>query len=212
MSAQHAAAKLQNLNLYQPQRAARDGRPQRWQMLLGVALLVLAVAADGVWSYWRLARMQEQAAAAAQAAGQAEEALAEAQRSFREPQPDPRLPQRLAALEASNRQLLQLTEHLQMLLRERSIGFSPALDALAERHVRGVWLNTIRIEQGGGQLLLEGFGQTPALLPGYLDSLGRSPAFAGRQFARFDLDRDEAGTLRFRLSSSATDDDEEQQR
>lgn len=203
MSAQHAAAKLQNLNLYQPQRAARDGRPQRWQMLLGAALLVLAVAADGVWSYWRLARMQEQAAAAAQAAGQAEEALAEAQRSFREPQPDPRLPQRLAALEASNRQLQQLADHLQQLLRERSGGFSPALDALAERHVAGVWLQQIRFEQGGSELLLEGFGQSPALLPGYLDSLGRAPAFAGRQFARFDLDRDEAGVLRFRLASRA---------
>lgn len=196
-----SAAAIQNINLYQPQRARSDGRPQRWQVLLGVAVLLLAACADGLWSYWRLQRMQAQAVTAERAAVEAEAALAEAQRTFREPQPDPRLPQRLAALEASNRQLQQLADHLQQLLRERSGGFSPALDALAERHVAGVWLQQIRFEQGGSELLLEGFGQSPALLPGYLDSLGRAPAFAGRQFARFDLDRDEAGVLRFRLAS-----------
>lgn len=198
-----SAAAIQNLNLYQPQRARRDGRPQRWQALLALAVLLLVICADGLWGYWRLQRMQAQAVVAEQAAVSAEAALAEAQRTFREPQPDPRLPQRLAALEASNRQLQQLADHLQQLLRERSGGFSPTLDALAEQHVAGVWLQQIRFEQGGSELLLEGFGQTPALLPGYLHSLGRNPVFTGRQFARFDLDRDEAGVLRFRLASRA---------
>ncbi|MNC46860.1 hypothetical protein D3C75_958930 [compost metagenome] len=89
------------------------------------------------------------------------------------------------------------------MLAERSAGFSAPLDALAERHLGGVWLSAIRFEQGGRDLLLEGASQQPDLLPGYLNSLGRSPAFAGRQFARFDLDRDEGGVLRFRLASQA---------
>lgn len=194
---------MQNINLYQPAQAAVDGRPApRLLALAGLALL-LAIALDGGWHYWRLQQLQAEVDAGRQAAEQAEAALAARRASFREPQADPRLPPQLAALEAESRQLQRLGEHLQGLLAERSSGFSGPLDALAERHLAGVWLDTIRLEQGGRDLLLEGASQQAELLPGYLASLGRSPAFAGRQFARFDLDRDDAGVLRFRLASQA---------
>lgn len=194
---------MQNINLYQPPQGAADGRPRPRLLALAGLLLALAILADGAWHAWRLQQLQAELAASRQAAEQAEAALAERRGSFREPQADPRLPLQLAALEADNRQLQRLDGHLQGLLAERSGGFSGALDALAERHLVGIWLDTIRLEQGGRELLLEGASQQAELLPGYLDSLGRSPAFAGRQFARFDLDRDAAGVLRFRLASQA---------
>ncbi len=194
-------AQMQNLNLYQPVQPSGAGRSPARLLLLGGLLLLLAIGADGGWQWWRIQQLQAASQASEQAARQAEAELASLRQTFREPQADPRLPQRLAELEAGNRQLQQLAAHLQGLLAERSGGFSGALDALAERHLSGVWLSAIRLEQGGRELLLEGASQQPELLPGYLDSLGRSPAFAGRQFARFDLDRDEAGVLRFRLAS-----------
>jgi len=197
-------APLQNLNLYQPRQPARDGRPSlRLLQFGGVALLAL-ILLDGGWQFWRLQQLQGSVVQARQAAEQAEAELEALRKDFREPQADPRLPPQLAALEAGNRQLQQLAGHLQALLAERSAGFSAPLDALAERHRAGIWLSAIRFEQGGRDLRLEGASQQPDLLPGYLNSLGRSPAFAGRQFARFDLDRDEGGILRFRLASQAT--------
>jgi hypothetical protein len=202
-------APLQNINLYQPAQAASDGRPTPRLLLLGAMVLLLAILIDGGWHFWRLQQVQDELARARQAADAAEAALASQRQSFREPQADPRLPAQLAAMEAANRQLQRLGEHLQLLIGERSAGFSPALDALAERHLAGLWLGTIRLEQGGRELLLEGASQQPELLPDYLDSLGRSQAFAGREFARFDLDRDEAGVLRFRLASRADSGTEE---
>lgn len=198
-----SGASMQNINLYQPPQAAADGRPQPRLLALVALALTLAILADGIWHYWRVQQLQDELSAARQAAEQAEAALAARRASFREPQADPRLPLQLAALEADNRQLQRLGEHLQGLIAERSGGFSGALDALAERHMAGLWLSAIRLEQGGRDLLLEGASQRAELLPDYLGSLGRSPAFAGRQFARFDLDRDEAGVLRFRLASQA---------
>ncbi len=194
---------LQNLNLYQSETAAGAGRPSASLLLLGALLVLVLILLDAGWSYWRVGQLQAAAGQALQAAAQAESELAQGRQNFREPQPDPRLPGQLAELEAANRQLQQLAEHLQALLRERSGGFRAPLDALAERHVAGLWLSAIRLEQGGSQLLLEGASQSPELLPDYLNSLGRSPAFAGRQFARFDLDRDERGVLHFRLASQA---------
>lgn len=203
--------RMQNLNLYQPLQVATDGRPASRRLLLVAVLLLLAILLDGGWQLWRLQQLQAELHSAQRAAAQAEAELASQRKDFREPQADPRLPPQLAALEAENRQLQRLGEHLQVLLGERSAGFSPALDALAERHLGGVWLSTIRLEQGGQELLLEGASQQPELLPGYLDSLGRSTAFAGRQFARFDLDRDAAGVLRFRLASRAASTEEHAQ-
>lgn len=203
------SATLPNLNLYQPLPSRGEGRPQRRMLLLAVLVLQLAILFDSGWQIWHLYRLEAALAQAQQAATQAEAELAVARQNFREPQADPRLPQRLAALERGNRELQRLAEYMQLLLAERSTGFSGALDALAERHLGGVWLSVIRLEQGGRDLLLEGASQQPALLPEYLNSLGRSPAFAGRQFARFDLDRDEGGVLRFRLSSQAASAEED---
>lgn len=203
-----ASARMQNINLYQPPQAAADGRPAPRLLLLAAVALLLAILLDGGWHFWRLQQLQAAVTATQQTAAQAEAELASLRQGFREPQADPRLPPQLAALEADNRQLQRLGEHLQVLLGERSGGFSGALDALAERHLGGIWLSTIRLEQGGRDLLLEGASQQPELLPGYLDSLGRSPAFAGRQFARFDLDRDPLGILRFRLASQAASSEE----
>lgn len=199
---------MQNLNLYRPRQSQHDGRPSvRLLLVAGVALLGLMLL-DGGWQFWRLHQTQQGVARALQAAEQAEAELAVRQSEFREPQPDPRLPRQLLELEAGNRQLQQLAGHLQALLAEHSAGFGAPLDALAERHLAGVWLSAIRMEKGGHELLLEGASQSPELLPDYLASLGRSPVFAGRQFARFDLDRDAAGILHFRLSSQAGADPE----
>lgn len=196
-------APLQNLNLYQPLQAPARGVSPQAVLLLGGLMLLLAILGDGAWQLWRLHGLEGALVEARQAATEAEAELAAARRDFREPQADPRLPPRLASLERDNRELQRLSEYLQALQAERSAGFSPALDALAERHLSGIWLSGIRLERGGRDLLLEGACQHSAQLPEYLASLGRSPTFAGRQFARFDLDRDDGGVLRFRLASQA---------
>ena len=43
------------------------------------------------------------------------------------------------------------------------------------------------------------------LLPQYLDALGRSPVFKGREFARLDVERGEDQLLDFDLSSRPAD-------
>ena len=203
-----SAGAIANLNLYQPLQAAADGRPPRAALPLAVLLLLLAILVDGAWQLWRLQRLEAATSVAEQTAAQAEADLATARQSFRAPVADPRLPQQLADLERDNRELLRVADYLRLLQAERSGGFSGALDALAERHLDGVWLSVIRLEQGGRDLLLEGASQQPALLPEYLNSLGQSQAFAGRQFARFDIDRDDGGVLRFRLASQAASTEE----
>lgn len=192
---------MQNINLYQPERR-RSGGPRPRHMLAGLIVVLLAMLIHGLWASWQLYRGTLTGVEAERQAQVLETQLAARQASFREPQLDPRLPEQLAALEAGNRQMQRLATYLQQLDTERSEGFVPLLAGLAERHLpSGLWLTHIRLRDGGTVLGLEGLSQRQELLPQYLNSLGLDAAFRGREFARFDVRREDNGLLRFQLAS-----------
>lgn len=196
---------MQNLNLYQIERQRRDG-PQKAQLLLGLAVLVLLCLTHAAWQGWQLYRAGQGLARAEAGAQEQETRLAAAKASFVEPQLDQRLPAELAAREADNRQLQRLIAYLQVLSEQQNAGFVAPLQALAEHHPQGgLWLNGIHLAEGGSQLRLQGRSQDQQLLPQYLDALGRSPVFKGRQFARLDVQRDDERLLQFDLSSRPAD-------
>lgn len=195
---------MQNVNLYQPETPGRQG-PSRRQMLLGLALLGGLLLAHGLWEGWHgvtTARALEQAERLAR---QAEAELQARQAGFREPQLDPRLVEQLNELEAGNQRLQRLAEHLLALENRHREGFAPLLGGLADRHVPGLWLTRIRLEEGGEHIRLDGLVQEQSLLPHYLASLGGSPALQGRQFAQLQVRREGSGLLRFRLASRIED-------
>lgn len=194
---------MQNINLYQAVRRS-DGSQRQRQMLLGALALLLVCLLHGLWLGLELWRSSDRLAQAELAASQAEQALQAVQVGFVEPQLDPQLPLDLARQEADNQQLQRLVDYLQLLEQQRRRGFLAPLQALSERHPpSGLWLRLIRLEQGGDQLQLKGYSQDQELLPLYLHSLGQSEVFRGREFARFDLQREPDGLLQFNLSSHA---------
>jgi hypothetical protein len=200
---------MQNINLYQRERR-RGGGPRPRQMRLGAALLVAALSIHGAWQGWQLHAARGVAMLAEQQAIQAEATLEAIKADFREPRLDPKLPQQLAEHEAENHELERLANHLKALDAQRSSGFAALLQGLADRHPpQGLWLTQIRLQSGGDDLALQGLTQDQELLPLYLQSLGQSTAFRGRDFAHFDLQRDKQDLLRFRLSSQAVEQGDE---
>jgi hypothetical protein len=192
---------MQNINLYQREQKRRSG-PRPRQMLLGWGLLFGVLLLHAGWQGWQL-QQSTRLASAAQARAQSLQAdFDRAQASFVAPQLDPQLPLQLAEQEHSNLQLQRLVAHLQLLSQQQSAGFVAPLAALSERHPpNGLWLNEIALRDGGSTLSLQGVTADQQLLPLYLQSLGVSPVFHGREFARFELQRNAAGLLGFRLSS-----------
>lgn len=196
---------MQNLNLYQVERRRRGG-PRRRHMLLGLVLLALFCLLHAGWQYWQLRDARQQLVLTEAQASEQESVLATAKAGFVEPQLDPQLPAEVAARQAENGQLQGLLNYLRVLAEQQSTGFVPPLQALAEHHPQGrLWLTGIHLDQGGTQLRLQGRAQSQQLLPGYLDALGRSPVFSGREFARLDVERGEDGLLDFDLSSRPAD-------
>jgi hypothetical protein len=192
---------MQNINLYQREQKRRSG-PRPKQMVLGWVVLFTLLLLHGGWQAWQLQRATTLASAAQARAQNLQDQLSAAQASFVEPQLDPQLPLQLAQQERGNLQLQRLVAHLQLLSQQQSAGFVAPLAALSERHPpNGLWLSEIALRDGGSTLSLQGMTEDQQLLPLYLQSLGVSPVFHGREFARFELQRNAAGLLGFRLSS-----------
>jgi Tfp pilus assembly protein PilN len=196
---------MQNLNLYQVEKNARHG-PQKPQMLAGLVLLVLLCVGHGVWQGWHLYVGAERLTQAQNLEQQQLRDLDAAKASFVQPTLDPQLPLRLADIDAQNRALQSLVSYLDVVARQQRIGFVAPLAALAAQHPpSGLWLNAISLREGGTQMRLQGFSQHQQMLPQYLERLGQSAVFKGREFARFDVQRGDDQLLHFDLSSRATD-------
>lgn len=196
---------MQNLNLYQVERKRRGG-PRRMQMLLGLLVLALLCVLHAGWYGWQLHKGKAKLAQAESQAQQQENLLTAAQANFVAPQLDSRLPAELSAREADNRQLQQMIGYLQILASQRNIGFVAPLQALADQHPpSGLWLTSINLAAGGTQMRLRGRSQNQELLPEYLQRLGQSTVFKGREFARFDVQRGDDQLLQFDLSSRVED-------
>jgi hypothetical protein len=196
---------MQNLNLFQVERKQRSG-PRNRHILLGLGAVVLLCVAHASWQAWQL-QLGAQRLAQVQAAALEQETLLEVARgSFVEPLLDERLPLQLSEKERDNRELLRLIAYLQLLSSQRTSGFVAPLLALAENHpASGLWLSGISLREGGVHMRLQGLSQDQELLPAYLQRLGQSPVFSGREFARFDVRRGDDQLLYFDLSSQLKD-------
>ena len=82
-------------------------------------------------------------------------------------------------------------------------GFSEYLAALGRRHPDGLWLDRIRIGDGGQHLTLRGMTLKAEFVPRFVRALQDEPALAGTGFATFTLAGDDAGRqpMRFILST-----------
>ena len=105
-----------------------------------------------------------------------------------------------AGAESARQQALQ-AEIARMRARLEQVTASPdalpvstVIEGLAAATIDGVWLTRIQFDRTGRTLQLEGRTRDARLLPGYLQSLGRQPAFAGLPLATVDAQRGESSS------------------
>lgn len=95
----------------------------------------------------------------------------------------------------------------------QTTGFAFRMEALARRHIEGLWLDRLVLGGGAGIVLLAGTTLDPDLVPRYLQNLAADPALKGMRFDDFIIERPESAEqktasapgLRFRAANSALD-------
>jgi MSHA biogenesis protein MshI len=195
---------VQRVNLY-----TDDLRPQREKLQAGAALSVLILAlvviavAAGVVQY-----QESQLQAATRGLQQQNEQLQRNTERLTSDvearQPDPEVEAALERVTATLARRQRLLDRVENLIATETTGFSAPLSALARQVPEGLWLTQIRLDARQGNVGLAGKAQSGRLVPVYLEKLGDEPAFSGKTFGSFRLDREEDGRwIEFRVATDA---------
>lgn len=206
LSAPEARVELpQQINLY-----TEELRPKREKMQAGTAvgilaltLLLLAVAAGFV--RYQNSQLTDQLASRQQNIERLEQSVAQLTQEAESRQPDPQVEAALSRVNDTLVRRQRLLAQVESLMSDDTAGFSAPLSALARRVPGGVWLTRIRLNAQNGDVGLSGRAQAGKLVPSYLEALGEEPAFQGKTFGTFRLERSEQDRwIEFRV---ATDED-----
>lgn len=199
----------QQINLYQP--ILSQERKPFSAALVGptLAIVIVALAGFSVHATSRVSRLERDVE------------LLRAQQT----QQDAQLAQ-AGALQANGVNLAALEAHVKELtatVTERSAalqilrsgaagqtsGFAPRLEALARRHVDGLWIDTLLMSGTTGSMSLSGATVDPDIVPEYLRGLSSEPVLAGTRFDDFIIERpqpaasDEEDTAKVRKAALA---------
>jgi hypothetical protein len=86
----------------------------------------------------------------------------------------------------------------------RTTGFAARLEALARRHVDGVWIDRMALSGSSEAMSLGGATFNPDLVPQYLQNLSQESVLAGARFDQLAIERRRekaSAQVRFRASS-----------
>jgi MSHA biogenesis protein MshI len=179
----------QQINLY------RDGlRPSKVPLsaatVAGLAVLGLVVIGCGYgYLQWKTSTVQQRAEALQtrrDSLAARVEALGE---QVSQQQPDPGLKAEAVRLERELRLKRDLMGVVSGGGNANTDGFSVLLEGLGRRRLVGIWLQQVAVRSGGSEMAIRGKTRKPGLVPDYLQALSNEPAYVGKSFQTFRLQR-----------------------
>lgn len=193
---------IQQVNLYTSELRPRQQRLSAARALGIAVVLILVIAGYAAWLSHERRQLAQEVTGTEQQNVRLDEAVASLSEAVERRQPDPELEaalQRISEILARRQRLLERVEGLVV---SPGQGFSPQMAGLARQIPENVWLTGIVLEAQPQRIQIEGRTRTSAQVPLYLEQLGQAPAFTGRTFGVFRLDRpDEGNWVEFFVAS-----------
>jgi hypothetical protein len=197
----------QQINLYQPIFSRERKQLSSMALLSGVGVVVVALFAVSFYADRRVEELAQEVESMRARAAQQEQIVAKAT-EMHVARGNP------AEIEA---RVKQLTENLAARKRAlnvlqagaagQTIGFAARLEALARRHVDGLWLDGLVLSGTNGSMTLQGATLNADTVPTYLQGLAHERALAGTRFDDFVIERPTADA-QAQLSESDGEDGE----
>jgi hypothetical protein len=189
------AAIRQQINLYQPIFSEESKRLSAGTV--AVLLGVIAIAMTGFSVHTRMRLNGLEAEVATLRAQQSErEALLSAADGLSPEERTARVTASIRELEGS----LEVRSHALQILQSgaagQTNGFAARLEALARRHVEGVWIDALLLSGTTPAMAVHGATSDPDIVPRYLASLAHDPVLSGTRFDDFIIEREKAESTR----------------
>jgi hypothetical protein len=181
----------QQINLYQPELFENRVFFSTIQMAWAMAAVLFLVVAAGVISHLRLSGLSSELGRLQERQDAAIRQIDDYKDSYPRRSPDPDLRNKVEEMTTVRQAKLMLLQLLTGSQLGNRLGLSEHLAGLARQDLSTVWLRRIHLSAGGDQLLLEGSSTRAADIPLYLQRLTEQHIFAGREFERLQLNRDE---------------------
>lgn len=194
----------QQINLYQPiaREAPRIFGAQTALRALAAVLVALAL----LWGYttYELMRLEQITQALRDQQKQQEDLLSRAGTMSASRTTPAALAARVKRVENEVAARTRALELLRTGAVGRTTGFSARLEALARRHVEGVWIDHMVLSGGSAAMSLGGATLNPDLVPRYLHNLSEEQALAGARFDQLAIERPkEKAVSQVRFSASS---------
>lgn len=177
----------QQINLFNPAFEKQKQVLSAATMAQGLLLILLAGIVLNWYGTRQLAVLQR-AADASKATLEAREARrAKVIGDYPARQKDPSIGQALVQTDAERVALLEAQKILAGGELGNTQGYSAYFRAFANARVDGLWLTGANIVGAGSQIGLQGRALQAALIPAYINALGKEPVLKGKSFARLDI-------------------------
>ena len=195
----------QEINLYQ---AAFRPKRQPWTLnqlfIAGGVLLVMLVA----WAWWeqqKLNSLQAELDVLSARKIQSEEQIVASETKLSSNKINADLVEHISHARLDLKKKQAVLDYFNDLKLTEDRGFSPLLQGLADRQIKGVWLTILSIGKEGQYLQLEGSALDAYLVPAFLAALSKDRAYSGRNFKSMYIKRpeEEAWKIDFTLTTDA---------
>jgi len=185
----------QQINLYQPIFISRENR-QLSAATLVTTIGVVAVALLGIsiYGHYRTGQLDAEVTAMRERAAQQEQIVAkvgELHAARGDPAEIQTRVKKLTEIVAARNRALDV---LEAGAAGQTIGFAARLEALARRHVDGLWLDNLVLSGTNGSMTLQGATLNADTVPVYLQGLAHESALSGTRFDDFVIERPSATT------------------
>jgi hypothetical protein len=170
----------QQINLFNEQFEQKRQRFTANTMALAAGVLVLGLAALGVYARVQVAGLQRDADAGAARLDKARQRLAAVSAEFAPRKQDPALDGELATAEARLAGLQRVSGIIQRGELGNTQGYADYFRALARQRVEGLWLTAASIGGAGQDIGVRGRALDAALVPGFLGRLRNEQIMQGK--------------------------------
>lgn len=203
---------IQQINLYQPIFRTQRKVFSAGAMSQAIGVVIVALALLYGWGVWQTHNLQSRVLALQAQQTRASTTLERLEANLAARQPSAALTQALTAATQDRAARRALLETLSTRSHPNGAGFADLLAGLARTHVAGLWLTDIVLGNGGENISLAGATMRSSLVPELVRKLADAPAYAGVEFKRLQIRRDDEAHgrahLSFLLSTTAKKGDE----
>jgi hypothetical protein len=183
----------QQINLFNPQFLEKEKYFSALAMTQALGLIVLGLAAFYGFAFWQEKNLARQTGESGRAYEQQKQQFAKVSAELSPEKREAQLDQDLKSMEAA----IALRQALQRELGTGGsagpAGYSEYLRAFARQTVQGLWLTSIQIAEGGGQLNVSGRALQADLVPVLIGRLKQESVLRGRSLEALAITRSTAG-------------------